>query len=228
MQAHQLEGHHGRSVTIDLCQPCQSFWFDGHESLALTPGATLTLFRIIGERTSRPHGPDEHAGRCPECRGLLRRIKDMQRTTRFEYFKCPNNHGRLITFFDFLKEKDFIRTLTPQQIGQLRETVQTINCSNCGAPIDLAASTSCGHCRSPLSMLDLKQAEKLVNQLRNADKSGSPVDPALPLELARARREVDAAFVGVRNSDYLFGNLADTDLVSVGLHALARWLKGSA
>jgi hypothetical protein len=228
MQEHSLERHHGRSVAIDLCQPCQSFWFDGHESLALTPGATLTLFRIIGEHSARPHGPEEHAGRCPRCGGLLRRTRDLQRATRFEYFKCPNAHGRLITFFDFLKEKDFIRPLPPHQIAELRKNLQAVNCSNCGAAIDLEQGSACSHCGSPLSMLDMQQAEKLVEQLRNADKSGQPIDPALPLELARARREVDAAFIGVRDNSYLFDNAPGHDLVSAGLHAVARWLKGAS
>ena len=62
----------------------------------------------------------------------------MQRSTRFEYFRCPHDHGRLTTFFDFLKEKDFVRPLTPPQIAELRKNIQVVNCSNCGAPIDLA------------------------------------------------------------------------------------------
>ena len=228
MNEHSLDRHHGRSVTIDLCQPCQSFWFDGHESLALTPAATLTLFRIIGEHTARPREREEHAGRCPRCSGLLRRTRDMQRATRFEYFRCPNAHGRLITFFDFLKEKDFIRPLTPSQIAKLRKDLQAVNCSNCGAPVDLDKGSTCRHCGSPLSMLDIEQAQALLEQLRDADKSGRPVDPALPLELARARREVDAAFAGVRGDNFLSGDMTGTDLVSAGLHAVARWLKGNA
>ena len=61
----------------------------------------------------------------------------MQRATRFSYLHCPNDHGRLTTFFDFLREKDFIRPLTAEQLQELRQNVQTVNCSNCGAPIDV-------------------------------------------------------------------------------------------
>jgi hypothetical protein len=228
MQEHTLDGHLGRSVAIDLCQPCQSLWLDGRESLALTPGATLSLFRIIGERTSKPQLPDANAGKCPRCHARLRKTHDMQRATRFEYFKCPNEHGRLTTFFDFLKEKDFIRPLTPQQIAELRQNVQTVNCSNCGAPIDLTNTTACTHCGSALSMLDMKQAEALVEQLRDADRSGKTVDPALPLHLARARREVDEAFRGVPDVDVWFGEVSSSGLVGASLSALARWLKTDA
>ena len=121
----------------------------------------------------------------------------MQRNTRFEYFRCPNDHGRLTTFFDFLKEKDFVRPLTPQQIAELRKNIQIVNCSNCGAPVDLAKGSDCAHCGSPLSMLDMHQAERLVAQLRDADRTDKPIDPALPLALARARRETEAAFEGL-------------------------------
>ncbi len=141
------------------------------------------------------------------------------------YFKCPNGHGRLTTFFDFLKEKDFIRPLTPQQIAELRRNVQAVNCSNCGAPIDLAKETACTHCGSALSMLDMKQAAALVEQLRDADRPGKTVDPALPLHLARARREVDEAFRGVPDTENWFGDASSSDLVADGLSALARWLK---
>ncbi len=50
MAAQTLDGHLGTTVSIDLCLPCQAFWFDSQESLRLSPGAVLRLFRIIGER----------------------------------------------------------------------------------------------------------------------------------------------------------------------------------
>ena len=198
MQEHTLDAVLGRRVAIDLCQPCQSFWFDGRESLQLAPAATLSLFRIIGERVAAPQLRDADAAKCPRCQGRLRKTRDMQRATRFEYFRCPNDHGRMISFYDFLKEKDFIKPLTPQQVEEVRRHVQMVNCSNCGAPIDLANSSTCTHCRSPLSMLDMKHAERVIDQLRNADRTGQAIDPALPLELARARRDVEAAFARIQ------------------------------
>ncbi len=94
------------------------------------------MFRLIGERVARPAPEDRDLAKCPRCGAQLRRTQDMQRATRFEYFRCPNDHGRLITFFDFLKEKDFVKPLTPHQIAELRRNVESINCSNCGAPVD--------------------------------------------------------------------------------------------
>jgi Zn-finger nucleic acid-binding protein len=225
MQSHVLEGHLGRETEIDLCQPCQSVWFDTRENLQLTPGATLTMFRLISEHVSRPILQDRDLVKCPRCNAQLRRTQDMQRNTRFEYFRCPNQHGRLITFFDFLKEKDFVRPLTPQQIAELRRNVQAINCSNCGAPVDLARRSDCSHCGSPLSMLDMGQAEKLIAQLQHATRTDKVVDPALPLALARARRETEAAFQGLPGHQEWDNETWSLGLVGAGLAGLTRLLK---
>lgn len=225
MTSHIVAGQLGRSVTVDLCGPCQAIWFDPRESLQLTPGATLMLFRLIGEHVARPQALTADTAKCPRCQARLRRTQDMQRATRFEYLRCPHNHGRLTTFFDFLKEKDFIRPLTGSQIAELRQNIQLVNCSNCGAPIDLARRSDCGHCGSPLSMLDMQQAEALVTRLREADRAGKPIDPALPLALARARRETEQAFKDLpRNSTWLEEDMS-LGLVGAGLLGLARWLR---
>ncbi len=226
MQQETLDGHGERPVVIDMCVPCQSFWFDTRESISLTPASTLTLFRLIGEHTGRPQPTEAELAKCPRCRGRLRLTRDIQRNTRFAYLNCPNGHGRLTTFFEFLKEKDFIRPLTPKQIAELRASVQIVNCSNCGAPIELAGGSSCRHCGSPVSMLDMKQAGALVDQLRRADRSSQPVDPALPLELERARREVDAVFRDIETSLWL-QEASPSGLVGASLQALARWLKSA-
>ena len=75
-------------------------------------------------------------------------------------------------------------------------------------------------------MLDMKQAEALVAQLQRAeDRTSQPVDPALPLELARARRDVDIAFKGFERDETWFQDASSAGLVGAGLNAVARWLK---
>jgi hypothetical protein len=229
MQEEKFDGHLGRSVVHHICHACQSFWFDSRESVALTPGSTLSLFRIIGEKLTRAQHTNADLARCPRCKARLRRTQDMQRSTRFEYLNCPNGHGRLISFFDFLREKDFIRPLTPHQIQELRQNVGAVNCANCGGPVDLSAGAACSHCGTPLSMLDLKQAEKLVSQLQKAeDRKNQPVDPALPLELLRVRRETEQAFAGIPDEQVWFKDVMSTDLVGAGLTTIARWFKGQS
>src|SRR4029079_4378587 len=127
---------------------CQAFWFDKYESLQLPAESVLKLFGVIGKAGGAKAALCGDAT-CPRCQRRLHVVHDMQRTTRFEYRGCPEQHGRLISFFNFLREKDFLKALSPAQIDELRRNVKTVNCSNCGAPVDLAHGTVCTHCASP-------------------------------------------------------------------------------
>jgi len=217
-----LDGHLGRPVAIDLCLTCQAFWFDARESLQLTPASTLTLFRVIGEDT-KPGRPLA-AARCPRCDARMHVAHDMQRQTRFEYLTCPVGHGRFTTFFNFLREKDFVKPLTPAQVAELRANFATVNCSNCGGAIDLASGGGCPHCGSPVSMLDLRQAATLIQQLQHADDRGPRANPALALSLARARVESEAAFGQLIDDPAWSRDASASGLVGAGLSLVARWL----
>ncbi len=224
MTVHTVDGHLSRPLEIDACDACQAFWFDAQESPRLSPASTLTLFSRIAAAVPRRSGSIGRVLKCPRCGSRLLDTHDMQRNTKFSYSRCPHGHGRFTTFFNFLREKDFLRPLSADQIEALRRNVHTVNCSNCGAPIDLSAGSACAHCGSPLSMLDMQQAERIVEQLRAA-ATPRPVDPALPLELARVRREVDAAFAGSADTTSLWGDASSFGLVEAGLHAIAKLLK---
>lgn len=225
MAEHTLDGHMGVAVTIDMCLACQAFWFDGRESLQLTPGSTLKLFRLIGELTSSARQPMSASCTCPRCGLRLVPVQDFQRTTRFQYRRCSRRHGRLITFFDFLREKDFIRPLSAAQIAELRSNVDSINCSNCGAPVDLATTSTCAHCSSPLSMLDMSRAGEVIAELQQADRARAGVDPAIGLNLERARHEVERAFASFDRGPTWFSDVSASGHVGAGLKALSRWLK---
>ena len=225
MAEHTLGAHMGTSVTIDACLPCQAFWFDGRESVRLTPASTLQLFRLIGDQAGAPRHPMPTRSVCPRCSAVLVLTQDMQRTTRFRYRRCPRQHGRFITFFDFLREKNFVRPLSAAQLEDLRRHIQTVNCSNCGAPVDLARTSACTHCSSPLSMLDLKQAEAIIHQLRDADRKDNEVDPALALNRERARRDTEQAFASFERAPSWYAESSSLGTVGAGLAALGRWLK---
>lgn len=220
----ELASHTGQPITIDVCFACQVFWFDDRESLHLAPASTLTLFRTIGEAPPAERRPVNPSAACPRCGLRLVPAQDMQRTTKFQYRRCPKRHGRLTTFFDFLREKNFVRPLPPADIEALRRQLGAVNCSNCGASIDLARTSSCGHCGSPLSVLDANQAEKLVAELQKADRSGQPVDPALPMRLATARRDVESSFAEFERQSALDQGPRAGDLVMSGLRLFSRWL----
>lgn len=222
MRPYRLDGYLGREVDVDVCLPCQSIWFDTQEHLQLAPGATLALFRVIGENVARPSWQDRDLAYCPQCHAQLRRTQDLQRNTHFEYFRCPNQHGRLTSFFDFLKEKNFVKPLSPQQVVDLKKHLASVNCSNCGAPVDLVANAHCAHCGTPLTMLDFEQAEKLVEQLKADDRTGKPIDPGLPMALALARQQAESVFT---RADAGGWRGSGSDLIEDGFRALMRLIR---
>ena len=221
----KLAGHMSAPLEIDVCATCQAFWFDKYESLRLSSAATLKLMKLIGENSSSPQKLPE-ALECPRCASRLILTNDLQRSTRFHYSRCPNDHGRFIRFFEFLREKNFIRQLSAKEITDLREKVQIVACSNCGAPIDLATASGCAHCGSPISMLDMKQSHQMLVDLQYAAEP-RPIDPALPLELAKVKREVEAAFGPDGSGADWWSDAGSSGLVQAGLGAIARWLTKS-
>ena len=163
------------------------------ESQALARRPRSSCFPSSPRRFRAAAGSVGRVLKCPRCRSRLLDTQDMQRNTRFSYSRCPHGHGRFTTFFNFLREKDFVRPLSAAQLDELRQHVQTVNCSNCGAPIDLAHASSCGHCGSALSILDMQQAEKVVEQLRRAVRAatgGSGTPARAGTSAARDRRDV--------------------------------------
>jgi hypothetical protein len=213
MAPQTLEGHLGTHVAIDVCPACQAFWFDHLESLRLSPGATLQLFRMIGAQPRPPGRGFPDPMKCPRCEIRLLTTTDRQRNTPFHYWRCPREHGRLITFLDFLREKDFIRPLSPRQLAELRQQIQMINCSSCGAPIDLTRASACAHCGAPISMLDLKPLSEASRG--RADQSAPVPEPDAAAVFAALRLERDR------------DNTSRPGLVETGLRLVSEWLSGS-
>jgi len=211
-------------LTIDVCGGCQAIWFDKYEDLQLSAASTLKLMKFIGDHSSQSIPPQSKTMRCPRCASLLLFTHDIARETRFTYWRCPNEHGRYIGFLDFLREKNYIRPLTPQQIQDLRQNVQTVNCCNCGAPIDLTVSSNCAHCGSPLSMLDMKQPQELLKQLQQTAET-HPAEAKAAVDMVRSMHETEAWF-GQPDQSWL-NAASSSSLVHAGLDALSRWLAKS-
>lgn len=194
MESHTFEAIYGREVTIDLCHRCRAFWFDGHESLQLTPGSVLEIFERIHEHAGDARGAIAESPECPTCRARLVQVVDRRGNTRFTYAECTKRHGRLITFYHFLREKSFIRALEPAELAHLRATVQTVECSNCGAPVNLETDDACPFCRSPLAILDPDQVARMLETLQHDERERTTIDPKLPMELIVARLKTEHAF----------------------------------
>ncbi|MCU1285377.1 MAG: hypothetical protein JWO13_1727 [Acidobacteriales bacterium] len=209
-----LQGQLERPVTCDVCVPCQGFWFEMFKSLQLAPASTLKLMKFIGENTSSSRIPAADVLRCPVCQETLLLTHDWQRNTPFTYWRCDKEHGHFIGFFDFLREKDYIRPLTPQQIAKLRENIQILNCHNCGAPIDLAKGAMCEHCHSPLSMLDMQQPQQMLAQLNLAAAAKPHFTPDLSsIEHYHAEPHED-----------WWGDVVSIGLIAVALKMVGRWM----
>src|SRR5690349_22076411 len=165
MREATFDGHHGRQVALDLCAGCNGIWFDGMESHQLTPGATLALFKEMGEAVAEANRPLGARKACPRCHELLVGELDKQRTTTFEAFRCPKGHGRYLTFGAFLRAKNFVRDLTPVEVAELRRHVQSVKCTGCGAAVDVRTASACAFCQAPIAMIDPDQLQRTIAEL---------------------------------------------------------------
>jgi hypothetical protein len=170
MTKRALPNHDAGRLCLDLCYPCHTIWFDRNESIQLAPGAVIELFRDIHARQSEPRRALPERFGCPRCRAPLALAHDLAKAGRFSYWRCPGEHGRLTPFFQFLREKQFVRALTPAELGRVRAELKIVRCSSCGAPIDLQRDTACGFCKAPLAILDADAVEKALREWSQAEK----------------------------------------------------------
>jgi hypothetical protein len=209
-----------RPNEINACAPCNLFWFDKSESVRLTPKSVLELFQYIGRssgaRTALASNFD-----CPRCTVVLAPTQDLQRTTRFTYWRCRNDHGQLITFHQFLREKNFIRAPSPAELAKLRATVRQIACSQCGAPIDLATDSACTHCGAPVALIDPEGVAKALHDLAHAASAPPPADPNA-MHTALSDAQINAIFDLTRMRQ----REGDDDLVAIGAAAIGALVAG--
>ena len=194
MDAPSFERLYGRRLTIDVCHHCQCLWFDDQEFLQMTPGATLQLVASVAEDKESTRQPWATAPRCPRCSRPLAETHDLQRSTRFTYYRCPAGHGRFITYYQFLRAKNFVRPLSEDEVRELRTRIQQINCANCGGPVNIERDAVCGFCRTPLAIIDPDQVRKTIEHLKEAAEEKKGVDPTLPVSLAMERLRAERAF----------------------------------
>jgi hypothetical protein len=224
-----LQGKYGQPLALDLCFPCSVVWFDGYESLLLAPGAILALFALIHEhRGEQLHRPLARPA-CPRCGESLVETHDRQRHVAFRYWRCPEEHGRLSTFVEFLREKDFVRPLAPAELADLKTRIRTVRCEGCGAPLDLEHGSICAYCRSPVSTLDPEHVDRVLRDLRAAEKERGTVDPTLPARLAMDRMHVDELFRRIERESGGSAELGvSVGLVGAGIGVLLGMLAGSS
>jgi len=197
-----LDGVYDTEIEVDICYACHVLWLDKLESIQLSPRGTLELFRLLHEHGDDPRHALANRIQCPRCDARLSLNRDLVKGVRFSYFACPSRHGRLTPFSEFLKEKQFVRTLTPVEQARVRAELKTVQCSSCGAPVDLGVGFECGHCGAPISVLDADAVEKTLKELSAADARHS----APPSEReAQARAVASMEAMRTDPDDYLGG-----------------------
>jgi hypothetical protein len=186
-----FDGVYGAPVTINLCFPCYVLWLDKTESILLSARGTLDLFRILHEHCDAPHQSLGGRLACPRCQRRLSLSQDIGKAGRFTYYSCPAGDGRLTPFSEFLKEKQFVRSLNPAEQARLRADVKSVQCASCGAPVDLSKGFQCAHCGAPITVLDHDAVEKTLRELETAEEryAGDPEEKAMR---ARALASMEA------------------------------------
>lgn len=188
---------HGE-VELDLCFSCHGIWFDDFESVQITPGGIIELFKLIHEHRDDQRLPLRDVLNCPRCNEKLLLGLDLAKAGgRFNYHRCLQKHGRFTTFAQFMIEKGFIRQLTAAEISELSVRIGVVHCTGCGAPVDIRRDHACGHCRSPIAILDPAAVEQALARYQQAEvKRQTPDMEALgdaivmrEKELSRRQRE---------------------------------------
>lgn len=169
MVAKKFERQLHGEVELDLCFTCQAIWFDNFESVQLTPGSIIELFRLIHAHRDEPRQPLSEPLKCPRCDEKLLHGLDVAKGGRFNYHRCLQQHGRFTAFSQFMIEKGFVRQLNDAEINTLKAQVGTIRCNGCGAPVDIRQDHACPHCKAPITILDPGAVEQALVTYQHAE-----------------------------------------------------------
>lgn len=219
---------HGE-VELDICFSCQAIWFDEMESVQITPGGIIDLFKLIHEHGDDDRQPLRDPLVCPRCdEKLLHGLDVAKHGGKFNYHRCLQKHGRFTTFAQFMIEKGFVRQLSPAEIDELASQVGTVRCTGCGAPIDIRRDHACSHCRAPISILDPQAVEQSLLRYKNAEEKrttrdiGMLGDAIIMREREKSQRRRMKLDENVRYGD----GLADVgDLIAAGVELVYTLLR---
>ena len=208
-----------QAIDVEACEACMLLWFDHSASVGLKPQSVIELFKFIGARAAASRMPLAANFSCPRCTRSLTFTHDLQRSTRFTHWRCPEDKGQLITFHQFLCQKNFVRTPTLAEIAKLRETIRMVTCSQCGAPVDLTRESVCNHCGTAIALIDPDGATKALREYASA-ASATP-DPAV---LRAAMAEAGLNAIVARERAWHGNGSEEMDLLAVGAAAVGALL----
>jgi|SRR5450631_1379997 hypothetical protein len=205
-------------ISASFCFACQVLWFDQHDCAQLSPGGVLEVFKALNEHRSDARTALPELLDCPRCSSRLALTQDLQHTTHFSYYRCPFGHGRLSSFLQFMLEKNFIRPISGAELAALKAKVRTIQCSNCGAPVDLEHSVACAYCHTPISILDPDAVTKAVGALAAAEANRKAVNVDALADAIILQQQPET-------SSQISATIMAVDLVAVGVGIFADLLR---
>lgn len=224
MEKRRFERNLHGEVVLDLCFQCHGVWFDEFESVQITPGGVIELFRLIHEYREAPRQPLSDVLQCPRCNDrLLHGLDVSKHGGQFNYHRCLQKHGRFTTFAQLMIEKGFVRQLSSAEIDELASKVSIVRCTGCGAPIDIRQDHACRHCRAPIAILDPAAVEKTLDRLDQAEVQRSRRDVEMLGDAIVMREREKSRFE--REQRERFNNLDIGDLVVAGVDLLWRVLR---
>lgn len=226
MAAERYPGHYGRKVELDVCHACNALWFDKLENLGLTAGGVLELLQSMHARHQERLLILPSLLRCPRCDGDLRSSRRRTHAIEYTVHDCPQGHGHFITFFELLREKDCVRPLRGEKLKALRNQVQSVSCSNCGAPVDLHKTAACTHCGAALALLDPDAMADTLSRLQaEHTRKTNPDGDQVAVDMALDRLRTERTFRQHERIDRDYpGRNPEWDLLRYALGAIMRVL----
>jgi hypothetical protein len=90
--------------------------------------------------------------------------------------------------------------------------------------VDLARESACGHCGTPLSMLDPEQVQAAVRDLQRAEERRTTIDPTFPVRLVMDRATLERAFEATPRELHGADVRGAFGVVEAGVAAIVRLL----
>ena len=173
----QLAGRNRAVVELDICTHCHLIWFDELESVRLAGGAVLDLLVYMAAAQTSAMQALQTELACVQCGGRLKPAHNIVRHGHSMHLECDHRHGSLQNFALFLAEQGLVRALLPKDLPRDGST-EPLECLNCGASVHYGAHQNCGHCQSPLCVLDVDRVANLIAGKNHQNPSPRPENSA--------------------------------------------------
>lgn len=158
----RLAGHYGKTVEIDLCQPCHLVWFDVVESAHLSGPGLLDLIGAMAQAQTLAHTPLRPDLSCPRCRSAVRTVHNRTRWGPSLQLECVQRHGAWQTFAQFLSEKGLLRPMSSADRERALQRDGVLHCVNCGGQVG-AADKVCRWCASVPALVDVARLARALD-----------------------------------------------------------------